>query len=154
MQMIRSMIRRISLVLFMMCAFSIFACATTYKASVSATVDKTGNVVFTVATGDNSPVPVNNFMIVGAVNGVWDYQHPLWSINCDPGSYVKVTEIPYGRAMAGFISTSAKPLVMGQHYLVSFSGAGIAEEYEFQMDEKDRKIFAKVLGHALVNPRQ
>jgi hypothetical protein len=80
----------------------------------------------------DSPIELNQFLVVQMQDGAWDYKRPMWAIVMAPGSYVQVERIQYGRVTPGFEEAAPpRPLVAGVSYLAVGFGAGSGGSKEF-----------------------
>jgi hypothetical protein len=80
----------------------------------------------------DSPIELNQFLVVQMQEGAWDYKRPMWAIGMAPGSDLQVERIQYGRVAPGFEeAVPPGPLVTGVPYLAVGFGAGSGGSKEF-----------------------
>ena len=81
-------------------------------------------------------VELNSFLVVQKRGNDWDYKNPMWAFELRPGAALEVDKIKYGVVPPDFNQTAAaKPLAVGEHYLVLVFGLGSSGSTEFVLTE-------------------
>lgn len=84
--------------------------------------------------GVSNRIELNGLMVVERAGDGWDYKHPLWAFELEPGHSLEVEQIRYGTVPTGFTETaSAKPLSVGVKYQVVGFGPGSGGGAEFAL---------------------
>jgi len=79
---------------------------------------------------------LNSFLVVQKRGNDWDYKNPMWAFELRPGAALEVDKIKYGVVPPDFNQTAAaKPLAVGEHYLVLVFGLGSSGSTEFVLTE-------------------